>query len=188
MLPRLGEGESAITRGGEWLGRGWLRVLRSGESQQGALAREAEIKQLRAQIDALTATEARSNEALTGLRDKLLEAEQLREDAQRSLYLAHRGVSELAGQLQGMRGKLDNAQARNAAIEAELATLGTSFEDAQAQARESRARLGEGRRQDVRPRERAPAARPAAPQPGRRRARPRATAPARRARTRTSWR
>jgi chromosome segregation protein len=42
-----------------------------------------------------------------------------------------------------MRGKLDNAQARHAAIEAELATLGTSFEDAQAQARESRARLGE---------------------------------------------
>src|SRR5207342_2426028 len=134
LLAQLGDEESVITRSGEWLGKGWLRVLRSGESQQGALAREAELKQLRAQIEALTATEARSNEALTGLRDKLLEAEQLREDAQRSLYLAHRGVSELAGQLQGMRGTLDNAQARHSAVDAELATIGTSFEDAQTQA------------------------------------------------------
>jgi chromosome segregation protein len=143
MLPRLGEGESAITRGGEWLGTGWVRVLRSGESQQGALAREAEIKQLRAQIEQLVQAEARLNDALTTMKDSLLDAEQQREDAQRSLYLAHRGVSELAGQLQGLAGRLQSAQARNDAIDAELATLATGLEDAQAQARDSRARLSE---------------------------------------------
>lgn len=95
-----------ITRRGEWLGHGWLRALRSGESQQGALARESEIRQLRADIDAATRKEQSINEALTLMRDKLLEAEQHREDAQRALYLNHRSVSELAGQLQGSQSRL----------------------------------------------------------------------------------
>jgi chromosome segregation protein len=143
MLPQLGAGEAVVLRSGEWLGPGWLRVARSGEAQQGALAREAEIKALRAEIEALAADEQRSNDALSGLRDRLLEAEQLREDAQRSLYLAHRGVSELAGQLQGLRGKLENAQARLGRIEGEQAGLTQALADAQEQAREARTRLGE---------------------------------------------
>jgi chromosome segregation protein len=143
LLPRLADGESAITRGGEWVGNGWVRVLRSGEAQQGALAREAEIKQLRAQIEALGKTEAASNEALAGLKDRLLDAEQQREDAQRSMYLAHRGVSELAGTLQGMKGRLESVASRAQAVDAELAALGGAFEDGQAQARDSRARLSE---------------------------------------------
>ncbi|GAB2653681.1 chromosome segregation protein SMC [Arenimonas aestuarii] len=137
----LGMSNSAITRAGEWLGQGWLRVLRSGEAQQGALAREREIQTLRADIDALGKKEQALNDGLTSLRDKLLEAEQHREDAQRALYMAHRGVSELAGQLQGQQGRLESAQARVARIDAELATLATTLEESQANAREARARL-----------------------------------------------
>ncbi|OHE79403.1 MAG: chromosome segregation protein SMC [Lysobacterales bacterium GWF1_69_6] len=137
----LGEGEAAITRAGEWLGPGWLRVLRSGEAQQGALAREREIQSLRAEIEALAKKEQAINEGLTSMRDKLLEAEQHREDAQRSLYLAHRSVSELAGQLQGQKSRLESAQARVGRIDGELATLATTLEESQANAREARARL-----------------------------------------------
>ncbi len=137
----LGEGEAAITRAGEWLGPGWLRVLRSGEAQQGALSREREIQSLRAEIEAMAKREQALNEGLTAMRDKLLEAEQHREDAQRALYLAHRGVSELAGQLQGQKGRLDSAQARVTRIDGELATLATTLEESQANAREARARL-----------------------------------------------
>ena len=143
LVAQLGEDEAVITRSGEWLGAGWLRVVRSGEAQQGALARESEIKQLRVEIEALSANEQRSNEALTMMRDKLLEAEQLREDAQRTLYLTHRGVSELAGQLQGLRSRLETAQARVAHIDSELATLSQNLEESQTQTREARARLGE---------------------------------------------
>src|SRR3546814_16555241 len=50
MLPMLGAGEAIITRHGEWIGAGWLRVARSGEAQQGALAREREIQSLRAEL------------------------------------------------------------------------------------------------------------------------------------------
>ena len=135
------QGEAVITRGGEWLGAGWLRVLRSGEAQQGALAREREIQALRAEIEALGKREQAINEGLTAMRDKLLEAEQHREDAQRALYLAHRSVSELAGQLQGQKSRLESAQARVTRIDAELATLATTLEESQANAREARARL-----------------------------------------------
>ncbi|KFN50848.1 chromosome segregation protein SMC [Arenimonas composti] len=135
------EGASAITRGGEWLGAGWLRVLRSGDAHQGALAREREIQSLRAEIDALAKKEQQVNETLTSMRDRLLEAEQHREDAQRALYLAHRSVSELAGQLQGQKGRLESAQARVARIDAELATLATTHAEAQANARDARGRL-----------------------------------------------
>jgi len=137
----LADGESVIARSGEWLGAGWLRVLRSGESQQGALARESEIKQLRAEIEALGRKEQAINEALTLMRDKLLEAEQQREDAQRALYLAHRSVSELAGQLQGTQGRLQSAETRVTRIDSELATLVLTHDEAQTQIREARARL-----------------------------------------------
>jgi chromosome segregation protein len=139
----LADSEAIITRGGEWLGGGWLRVLRSGESQQGALAREGEIKQARAGIEALSRKEQEINETLTSMRDKLLEAEQWREDAQRTLYLHHRSVSELAGALQGQQGRVESAQARIGHIEQELTSLVQAFDEAQTQVREARQRLEE---------------------------------------------
>ena len=143
IAAQLAGNESVILRSGECLGAGWLRVVRSGEAQQGALARESEIKQLRGEIATLSGNEQRSNEALTAMRDKLLEAEQLREDAQRTMYLSHRAVSELAGQLQGLRSRLETAQGRVAHIDTELATLVQTAGESQTQAREARARLEE---------------------------------------------
>src|SRR5690606_24555005 len=40
LLPQLGDGDSVITRSGERMGAGWVRVLRSGAAKQGALLRE----------------------------------------------------------------------------------------------------------------------------------------------------
>jgi chromosome segregation protein len=54
----------------------------------------------------------------------LLAAEQQREDAQRALYLAHRGVSELAGQLQSQQGKLESARNRIERIDARTGAVG----------------------------------------------------------------
>jgi chromosome segregation protein len=133
--------KAVITRTGEWLGQGWIRVTRSGEAQQGALTRENEIKQLRADIETLSKKEVTTNESLTMMRDKLLEAEQHREDAQRTLYLSHRSVSELAGSLQGYKSRLDSAQARVSRIDSDVLQLTQTLEESQMQIRESRARL-----------------------------------------------
>lgn len=143
LLPALGEGESIITRSGERLGAGWVRVLRAGSAQQGALLREREIQTLRGEIDTLLAREKELESLLVQLRDRTLAAEQQREDAQRTLYMAHRSVSELAGQLQSQQGRLDSARSRIEKIDAELAQLAQNLEAAQDQAREARARQEE---------------------------------------------
>ncbi|MBL8262153.1 MAG: chromosome segregation protein SMC [Xanthomonadaceae bacterium] len=139
----LGEGESVITRSGERMGDGWVRVSRSGAAKQGALLREREIQELRVQIDTLQQREAELDRAIAGLRDQMLVAEQQREDAQRSLYLAHRNVSELAGQLQGQKGKLESARARIEKIDADLSQLIETIDASAEQAREARSRLEE---------------------------------------------
>ena len=136
----LGADESVITRGGERLGAGWVRVLRSGAAEQGALLREREIQSLRAEIETLQSRERELDVSLTQLRDRLLAAEQQREDAQRTLYMVHRNVSELAGQLQGQQGRLDSARGRIEKIEAELAQLATILDSSRGQSREARGR------------------------------------------------
>jgi len=141
MMSRLGEGESIITRSGERLGDGWVRISRSGAAKQGALLREREIQTLRADIEGLQRREAALDQEIAGLRDRMLVAEQQREDAQRSLYLSHRNVSELAGQLQGQKGKLETARARIEKIDVELAQLIEAIDLSAQQARESRSRL-----------------------------------------------
>ncbi|RZA19754.1 MAG: chromosome segregation protein SMC, partial [Lysobacteraceae bacterium] len=141
LQSRLGEGESVITRAGERLGEGWVRVLRSGAAKQGALLREKDIQSLRAEIEGHLNRERELESGLTQLRDQILAAEQQREDAQRALYLAHRGVSELAGQLQSQQGRLESARGRIARIDGELEQLATTLEASHGQAREARQRV-----------------------------------------------
>ncbi len=141
LLASLGDGESVITRQGERIGAGWVRVVRSGAAKQGALLREREIQSLRAEIEILQQREAGLDRGIAGLRDQLLAAEQQREDAQRTLYLAHRNVSELAGQLQSQQGKLDSARTRIDKIDADLGVLIEAIDNSAQQAREARSRL-----------------------------------------------
>jgi chromosome segregation protein len=141
LLARLGDGESVITRHGERLGAGWVRVLRSGAAKQGALLREKDIQSLREEIAQLQHRETELERGLAAWRDRALVAEQQREDAQRALYLAHRGVSELAGQLQSHQGRLDSARGRIEKIDAEHAQLVEILDTSRRQAREARSKL-----------------------------------------------
>ena len=140
LLATLDADAAVITRSGERLGHGWVRIERGDAAQAGALLREREIQSLRGGIELLQASERELDTALTSLRDRLLAAEQQREDAQRALYIAHRGVSELAGQLQGQQGRLDSARGRIEKIEAELAQLIATHDAARDQSREARSR------------------------------------------------
>jgi len=141
LLPQLAAHEAVVTRAGEWIGPGWVRIVRSGEAGQGALAREREIHALRERIEALAEREIALGEQLADLRENIARAEQDREDAQRALYLAHRSVAELSGQMQSQQGKLETAQARLERIEAECAQLRQTAHDAQERIRESRQTL-----------------------------------------------
>jgi chromosome segregation protein len=141
LQARLGDSESVITRHGERLGAGWVRVLRSGAAKQGALLREREIQSLRVEIETLQEREHELERGIAAWRDRLLDAEQQREDAQRGLYMAHRSVSELAGQLQSQQGRLESARNRIARIDAELEQLAETLDTSREQSREARTRL-----------------------------------------------
>ncbi len=142
-LSALAPYQSVITRSGEWLGPGWARVRRAQGSQVGVLAREREIRLLAEQIATLEAQLEESSERLDTLRTSKFEAERARDDAQRELYAAHRRQSELAGQLQSHRGKLETARARAEKVTGELNDLATQIDELQGQTREARARLDE---------------------------------------------
>ncbi|MBN8426010.1 MAG: chromosome segregation protein SMC [Xanthomonadales bacterium] len=141
LLPQLAEGESVITQAGEWIAADSVRLVCAGEAQHGALARERDIQQLRAEIDALGLRDQALTESLSKAREQQQDAELAREDAQRSLYLAHRSVAELAGQVQSLRGRVESAQTRVNRIEAELGQLAEQMQHAQEQAAEARAAL-----------------------------------------------
>ena len=141
LLPKLADGAAIVTRSGEWLGAGWARVLRSGEAQHGTLLREREIQQLRTEIASLVQRESVLVEAQAALQSRLLEAEQQREDAQRTLYLGHRNVAELAGQLQSQHGRLESASTRTQQLDAELAQLAQAMQQTHDGAGGARARL-----------------------------------------------
>ncbi|MTI73013.1 MAG: chromosome segregation protein SMC [Stenotrophomonas sp.] len=141
LQQRLGEGDSVITRNGERLGEGWVRVSRQGAAKQGALLREREIVTLRGQIEELQEREGELERQLGAFREQLLAAEQQREEAQRALYQAHRSASELAGQVQSQRGRLESARTRIERIETELAQLLEALDASREQAGEARVRL-----------------------------------------------
>ncbi|MEO8742309.1 MAG: chromosome segregation protein SMC, partial [Lysobacteraceae bacterium] len=141
MIQALGDGEAIVTRAGEWLGAGWARVLRSGEAQHGSLLRERDIQQLRVEIATLVQRESELVESQSSLRAQLADAEQQREEAQRILYLGHRNVAELAGQLQSQQGRLDSASTRSQQLDAELTQLAQTMQQTHADASEARARL-----------------------------------------------
>ncbi|MDF4004246.1 chromosome segregation protein SMC [Luteibacter sp. PPL552] len=139
----LTEHQSVITRDGAWMGPGWARVLRAQGNQVGVLARERDIRQLAEQIQILEATIEEGTDALETLRARKFETERQRDDAQRELYAAHRRLSELAGQLQSQRGKMETARARAEKIGGELSTLIEQLDELEGQTREARARLDE---------------------------------------------
>ncbi|HUD40439.1 MAG TPA: chromosome segregation protein SMC [Dokdonella sp.] len=141
LVSALAPDESVVTPAGEWLGPGFARIARGGGAQVGVLAREREIQALQQRLEELE----HEIEETTGRVDdgKLarIEAERLRDDAQRELYTAHRRLAELAGQLQSQRGRLGTAQERIERIDAELGELVGKLDEDRARAREARGRL-----------------------------------------------
>ncbi|MEO8748672.1 MAG: chromosome segregation protein SMC, partial [Rhodanobacter sp.] len=137
----LGAGHSVITRAGEWLAPGWARVRRAQGNHVGVLAREREMRTLATQIASLQAHLESVSSQLEALRERESDGEKTRDDVQRQLYAAHRLQSELAGQLEGHRGKLESARARAERVSGELAQLASQLQNMHEQARDSRARL-----------------------------------------------
>ncbi|TCV97313.1 condensin subunit Smc [Luteibacter rhizovicinus] len=142
-IDTLAPHQSVITRDGAWMGPNWARILRAQGNQVGVLARERDIRQLADQIESLEGSTEEWTEQLETLRTRKFETERQRDDAQRELYAAHRRLSELAGQLQSHRGKMETARARSEKVAGEISVLVEQLDELEGTTRESRARLDE---------------------------------------------
>jgi chromosome segregation protein len=116
---QLPGGESLITAAGEWIGRDWLRVNRGGDVHAGVLEREHRLKGLRERCAAADERVRALERELVALRAQVGAAEQRRDGAQAHIQSAHREHSELRGQLEALKARLEEAALRRARIEAE---------------------------------------------------------------------
>jgi chromosome segregation protein len=109
----LADGESLITRDGEWVGRDWLRVSRGSDPRAGVLAREQRLKGLRA-VTAAAATRANEAEqALVAAREALTQAERERDAAQEGMQRAQQRHAGLLAALQAGRERAQGASLRS---------------------------------------------------------------------------
>jgi chromosome segregation protein len=123
MRPSLVGGQSVITRGGEWVGRHWLRVSRGADHHAGVIEREHRLKTLRATV---TVVEERVHEveaSLAAARESLARAESDRDHAQSGIQAAHRKHAELRSQLEATRARAQESTLRRERLEEEAADV-----------------------------------------------------------------
>jgi chromosome segregation protein len=154
---QLAPGESIVTAGGEWLGRGWLRINRGGDVHAGVIEREHRLKELRERCALADRQVFQLEQELVSLRSQVTAAEQDRERTQQRIQQAQRDHAELRARLEALRARLEQAAQRRARLEAEQAEVSAdaartaeSLARAQAayeQASSSLARLDERRRE-----------------------------------------
>jgi chromosome segregation protein len=119
MRSQLNLGQSVVTANGEWVGRGWLRVRRGGDSRSGLLEREQRLKQLRGTSQEADQDLQRSTDALEQIRAHLTAAEQRRDESQQAQQRSHQDHGELRSRLDIQRARIEAADQRRARIAAE---------------------------------------------------------------------
>ena len=134
---QLADDESVITSDGIWLGKNWLRVSRDKDARSGVLAREHEIRRLKAERREL---QARFDSAIRLLKDgrvRLTQLEERRESLQRDASSLINEYSEIKAALDSTRYRIDQANARKAALAQEVGELNNEKISAEEQMRSS---------------------------------------------------
>jgi len=135
----LADGDSLITAGGEWLGRGWLRVNRGGDVHAGVLEREHRLKGLRERCGVADARVAELEREIVAVRAQLGGAEGHRDRLQGRIQEAQREHAELRSQLEAHRARVEQALLRRARVEAERAEVARDIERTHATLGQARA-------------------------------------------------
>jgi chromosome segregation protein len=134
---QLADDESVITSDGIWLGKNWLRVSRDKDARSGVLAREHEIRRLKAERREL---QARFDSAIRLLKDgrvRLTQLEERRESLQQDSSSLLKEYSEIKASLDAAKYRIDQANARRVALAQEVGELDNEKISAEEQMRES---------------------------------------------------
>ncbi|MGH8193048.1 MAG: chromosome segregation protein SMC [Woeseiaceae bacterium] len=116
MRERLQPSESVITADGIWLGRSWLRVSRDKDPKAGVLRREHDMRRLKGEIRELDARSESAQKLMLDGRARLNQLEERRETLQQDAGALLAEYAETKADLDSSRFRMDQAQAREAAI------------------------------------------------------------------------
>ena len=134
---QLADDESVITSDGIWLGKNWLRVSRDKDARSGVLAREHEIRRLKAERREL---QARFDSAIRLLKDgrvRMTQLEERRESLQQDASSLLNEYSEIKAALDSAKYRIDQANARKVALAQEAGELDDEKISAEEQMRNS---------------------------------------------------
>ena len=120
---RLRRGESVVTREGVWLGKNWVRVVRSAAEGAGVLSREQEIKQLAAEVERAQSEVERWHQLSRELTQRLGELEDESTTLRRTFAEEHRKFASSQSELSARQTGLDQSRERAASIQEEIAEL-----------------------------------------------------------------
>ncbi len=140
-VAQLSPGQSIVTRDGEWLGPGWIRVRRGELSEAGVLVRERELNQLREEVGQLAEQGENLKQRVTAAEDALAELDGQREELQMDTNMGHRREAELGGQVQTKQSRLEHLLARAEQVKAELSDLQHAVDNDESSAKNARGRL-----------------------------------------------
>jgi chromosome segregation protein len=140
----LPPGESVITRDGIWIGPNWLRVNRADDPHSGVLAREQEIRELRASIGGAAYEVEELAARHEEIRSRLAMLESSRDEVRQQAAEAHRTAAGLQASVQTTRSRMEQASNRLSALKQEAGEIESQLAEADTHTRQSRSRLEEG--------------------------------------------
>jgi chromosome segregation protein len=134
----LAPGQSIITRSGEWVGKGWIRLSRGQDPHTGVIEREQRLKSLRGDLGAAEEKLQHADSGLATIRHAQSEAESERDRLQSSIQSGHREHSDARSKLEAARARAQELQSRRTRLEhdaAEVARESTTAREAVERAR-----------------------------------------------------
>ena len=117
----LADGESVISRTGEWIGRDWLRVARGQDEHSGVIEREHRLKAERTQFASCEQRVQEFESHLASVRQGLTAAEVERDRLQAGIQGAHREHADLLAQLEATRARSQESTLRRSRLHEESA-------------------------------------------------------------------
>ncbi|MEM7083701.1 MAG: chromosome segregation protein SMC [Pseudomonadota bacterium] len=141
LRDRLTTGESVVTPDGIWLTRHWLRVNRQKDAGAGVLARETELREVRATLEELQRKAQQLEEQHEHARSELKRLDSERDERQHAVNSIHREHVDLVAQIDARRSRLDDMNARIEALDVDATDLAESITTIDGRIIESRAAL-----------------------------------------------
>ncbi len=127
----LGDAESFVTPGGEWIGRDWLRVVRGADVHAGVIEREHRIKSLRQALETRELAARDVETLLAAVRSQVGDTEKKRDAIQSGIQSAHRAHSDARGKLEAARARSQQSTLRRERVTREAAEVATEQEKSQ---------------------------------------------------------